>query len=561
MDEVIETTFSEKRRGFMPIQYVTSFGERMRALTYNYSVGSDGVVQYLIPVSYIEDVFDHVLVEEVCELQIYSASGYLGALGTGIPEGIVYDQEQFSSLSGYIESEDSEMVALYAKTSSGLIFVYHMPKSVAFADAYQLGRTSFIAAMMCILLEIALGCFFAWKYSTPLKNMLNSVSSVTGSSSTPRDEYRALENGVQELIENHQQVLKDREERQKRSIINQILNGWLRSEENGRQSAEEAGIPLGTGPYCIILCRAEEDVMHQKVSGLQGIKLRWVYDMEDGTYAMLAEVGKTQELEGWLCSEPILPTGVGKVYSSLQDLVFSYQQAQHILDSPLVFYEEMPQENREAYYPDDLEERLMQSTKHGELESIEEIFRILIKENAQKRTLSRMMIRILQADLASTYMKVRKDIVFDPEWTDPEELFVKDIPLETMLQAYAQEFSQLGRNVHQAQKDKKEEVREGLIRYLEENYSDQQLCVAQMSEVFGFSESYFSQFFKDATGESFSTCLERIRMEHAKALLLDPEKDVETITQLTGYTNSTSFRRAFKRFTGISPSVWRQENV
>ena len=95
---------------------------------------------------------------------------------------------------------------------------------------------------------------------------------------------------------------------------------------------------------------------------------------------------------------------------------------------------------------------------------------------------------------------------------------------------------------------------------MEEHFGDSQLGVVSMAEVFGFSETYFSQFFRETTGESFSNSLERIRMDHAKQYLLEGILDVEAIAAKCGYTNAGSFRRAFKRVHGVSPSVWKQEN-
>ena len=39
-----------------------------------------------------------------------------------------------------------------------------------------------------------------------------------------------------------------------------------------------------------------------------------------------------------------------------------------------------------------------------------------------------------------------------------------------------------------------------------------------------------------------------------------PRTDVDAIAAKCGYTNAGSFRRAFKRVHGVSPSVWKQEN-
>ena len=58
------------------------------------------------------------------------------------------------------------------------------------------------------------------------------------------------------------------------------------------------------------------------------------------------------------------------------------------------------------------------------------------------------------------------------------------------------------------------------------NYINPDLCVSGISSIFGLSESYFSQFFKEQTGENFSAYLENKRIKHACELLDTTDKSV-----------------------------------
>lgn len=48
-------------------------------------------------------------------------------------------------------------------------------------------------------------------------------------------------------------------------------------------------------------------------------------------------------------------------------------------------------------------------------------------------------------------------------------------------------------------------------------------------------------------------------MEHAKALLETTGKDFPAITQEVGYEDTSSFRRLFRRATGLTPAQYRKQ--
>ncbi len=94
------------------------------------------------------------------------------------------------------------------------------------------------------------------------------------------------------------------------------------------------------------------------------------------------------------------------------------------------------------------------------------------------------------------------------------------------------------------------------MAYISANYSDAQLGLASAAHHFGLSESYFSQFFKMQTGDTFSGYLERLRIGHAQQKIAGEGGAIEDICRTVGYNSSNTFRRAFKRVTGVAPSEY-----
>lgn len=75
----------------------------------------------------------------------------------------------------------------------------------------------------------------------------------------------------------------------------------------------------------------------------------------------------------------------------------------------------------------------------------------------------------------------------------------------------------------------------------------------------GLSPRHFKRRFKQATGEAPLGYLQRIRIEQAKRRLETTRDTMNEITWQIGYEDSSSFRRLFKKFTGLAPREYRDK--
>lgn len=74
----------------------------------------------------------------------------------------------------------------------------------------------------------------------------------------------------------------------------------------------------------------------------------------------------------------------------------------------------------------------------------------------------------------------------------------------------------------------------------------------------GMSLRNFKRRFKIATGESPLVYLQRLRMEQAKHVLERDDTRIEDLAVRVGYDDLGFFRKLFMRYTGVSPSDYRQ---
>lgn len=60
------------------------------------------------------------------------------------------------------------------------------------------------------------------------------------------------------------------------------------------------------------------------------------------------------------------------------------------------------------------------------------------------------------------------------------------------------------------------------------------------------------------SGTQFREVLDRVRFQRASEMLKNPDMQITDVARVIGYQNSTHFSRAFRRFTGVTPSAYRE---
>jgi two-component system response regulator YesN len=92
-------------------------------------------------------------------------------------------------------------------------------------------------------------------------------------------------------------------------------------------------------------------------------------------------------------------------------------------------------------------------------------------------------------------------------------------------------------------------------KYIKEFYSSD-LTLNRVSEKYHINPIYFSRIFKLYTGESFNSCMTRTRMEEAKNLMETTSLKMQEISEIVGYEDPKYFSKVFKKYFGISPSLY-----
>lgn len=109
--------------------------------------------------------------------------------------------------------------------------------------------------------------------------------------------------------------------------------------------------------------------------------------------------------------------------------------------------------------------------------------------------------------------------------------------------------------------DKYGDVVDEVLRYIDENYSDEDLSLNQVASVVNFSPNHLSTIFSQKTGQTFIKYLTDYRMNKAKELLKGTSKKSSIISTEVGYKDSHYFSFLFKKTQGVTPTQYRGDKV
>lgn len=93
-------------------------------------------------------------------------------------------------------------------------------------------------------------------------------------------------------------------------------------------------------------------------------------------------------------------------------------------------------------------------------------------------------------------------------------------------------------------------------------YTQPNLKVVDIATMLNTNRTYISTLINNEIGCNFSDLTNHFRIEHAKTLLTDPENkhlSIEEIAEQSGFANSNSFYRAFRKKEEMSPNQFRKE--
>ena len=104
----------------------------------------------------------------------------------------------------------------------------------------------------------------------------------------------------------------------------------------------------------------------------------------------------------------------------------------------------------------------------------------------------------------------------------------------------------------------RERVLQRICGYLERNY-DHKITLTSLTHTFNSSARQLNRMFQEELGIGVIEKVQQIRIEKAKALLVETNEKVISIASLVGYDDPSFFSRLFTRQVGCAPGEYRSK--
>ncbi|MBW7456626.1 helix-turn-helix domain-containing protein [Paenibacillus sepulcri] len=487
---------------------------------------------------------------------------------------------------------------------NGWYYIAGIPRKTLMENASIIKRITWIVTGSTFLIGLAVCLLMAYRNSSPIHSLTEIIrEQIHPETSRPVNEYDFLRGNISRLITSNKFLeaeLKQQIPLLRDAVMKRLLHGEFSTSSGIEAALVQAGIEFqGDFGYVGIIqingyggMESPEiydelnaarllvkQTLHQadsipyttdlhldKIAILFPVcrdeRLKAVGDIEKVVTVLIRTLSKNHHIS-LTVSMGGLFTGYSDIYRSLDEAKQTMEYCALMKGGSLFWYHETTKESALYYYPIDLELRLMNVMKTGEISEAIRILRQIFDQNFRERDLSAEMAHDFVDEIKATLLKS-----FDPKvFGDAKEMerlkgLLKRIQLQDGLTqvrgAAEQVIAEYGTLVLQRKKDSDHGTVKRIKHYLEDNYGNPELNLHLIAEREGRPEKFISQLFKEQIGEYVSEFLENIRLHKAAGLLLHSDRTIEDISSHVGYHSPYSFRRAFKRLFDVTPNHYRK---
>ena len=497
---------------------------------------------------------------------------------------------------GSVRMGGEELTVLHA-TSAEHDWIYHafVPTGVLLRQVDRMRSISVVVVVSVLALMAVIVGAMSSAFSRPIREIASMLAK-PGADHPPTDEISQIRGGLASLIDRNVGLQRDLEQHTRllrSSFLSQLLLNGFRSPAALNRYLESARLELGSGGFRVIVATvatADPDEPGPVLAAQQGARvlatrtlarsfgeLAQTQTIDSDRVAMLLvrqhhrdRATLTHQLTG-IARTLLTGYGIrlyfacGEVIPDLQDAAQQFRQLADHLNragsqrTSLVFVDEVTTPSSIYRYPIETEIQLLTLLKMGDRTGTMDVLKRVLAENrradgADDSELFRAII--------GTYLRCANELFNSSQYHGIRSQLVDargSHDMSTFLHRSQSIVDHMCTMIMDQHESRNTQLRLRITEYLVEHSDDSMLNLYAVAKAFDLNEKYLSRFFHDQTGQTFSSFLERLRMDRAVAMLRATDATVDVVAGSVGYASTNTFHKAFRRIYSTTPGRFRRD--
>ncbi len=565
----------------------------MAVLRQHRDVRQNYVAAVILSPDYLNSLLDsEELFEDSGNLLLYGAEKELlftnGEVPIVLPEG---DIEGY----GFFEAEvDGKSYVVQVKQSEEVegYYAHMMPGTYYWQQLASTRWVYIIGLLACAIISIIIAYRLCSRAYRPVEQMLHNIQKHTDShyNRLQDSEFEYVENMFQkesEKIFGLKQKAKSGQAAMLERFVVQLLDGSV-PEQTGDDIFIENGMTLYSDRFCVAVLMVEPTIYESLLSFiLENVFCElcderhkgYVVSLPGRRYGILLNLRSPLQSDGEIreilqkgkeflhnYGGLVLSMGISQVREGMSQIHTAFREADKALwyrylygTGCLIEYAQI--KNREVRYHAIEESRLFLQLlgyiTEEEVAAPEEYVRDLflrygVDEESAMETVDGFVTELLNT-LNMLFRSRNYPVPEKEEWMNR----LGQVVTLKHLQVGLAEIMKLLRGKEQDYAGA-EDVYHRVREYIKKHYKDKELSLTVISSHFGISSSYLSRLFKETYNISIPDYIAQTRVKAGKSLLRDTDNSVIEIAECCGFLSSNVFIKAFKKYEGITPGVYRK---
>lgn len=498
------------------------------------------------------------------------------------------DWQTYMSANGW----DAENMLIMKTMSAynGWSFITLIPKEELLGQIYRIQLPILILCMVSVFIGVGM-CLFYWNKSRQVVRQYVHFSETYPNKEVIQAKTESIWKGISGVF-SHVENLQDMVEKQKQwaqdGILRNLLFGTYDSQKELEKELKNAGLEPPLRMPCYVVMIEVDNPMQQKIAPMmdafekvlykcleQELPYQWqIVNMGTWKYIIFIQT-ENQELDTEqlkILFEQItyeiytkltvtIYTGISNPAYEMIDISEEYEHACRICEYAQyykvrvpVLLDELPH-HQHVVFTIELEMQLERAIKAGSEEQLDKLMKQVMENYLIVSVGSRPIHQHLEV-LRCVLMRCVSNE--NPDLMKPFVERVQTIKTASEMKQIIFELCRyFNKKKTETETDEETQLKQKLESIIEKGYFNPDFNLVMLADEVQIQEKKLYRDFKKMFGISFSSYLEMLRIQSAQELLKQGSA-VQDVAEKVGYSSDYSFRRAFKRVVGVTPTDYQK---